>query len=290
MKTETVYLEQGSPEWHEHRATHFNASEAGSVMSCAPWKPRNMAELLALKRGEFQVFQNAAMSRGNDLEPVARSLAEEELGRTFTPTTMTRGRYSASLDGLCFEGRHAIEIKCPTKADSDLFAIRQSLELKSVAPHYWYQLVHQAWVSGVDSIAFCVYHPDRDIHIGEVTRDELAADFDTLLSQWEIFGKHLDDGTSPEVERNDDEWESAVMAYRAAKMLADQYAAQVDDAKKRLTSLGGGRGFGLSVSRVAGKKTTEYAKAIKALLPDADLTPWQKVGEPSWSVREIKGA
>src|SRR5574343_874297 len=223
MSITTVYLEQGSPEWAEHRAKHLNASEAGSVMGVSPWKPKNMAELLALKRGEFTVFQSEAMTRGHVLEPVARYWAEKELGRTFTPTTMTRGRYSAALDGLCFEGRFALEIKCPTKADSALFNIRNSADLKNYAPHYWYQLVHQAWVSGVDSIAFAVYHPERPIHIGEVSRDELAGDFDALLGQWEIFAKHLDEGTSPEMERMDAEWEEAATAYRRALVLRDEY-------------------------------------------------------------------
>jgi putative phage-type endonuclease len=288
MTIQTVYLEQGSPEWHEHRAKCFNASEAGAVMGVGKFKPRNMAELLALRRGELVVYQSSAMTRGNELEPIARAAAESELGVTLSPTTMTRGRYSASLDGLTFEGTHAIEIKCPVSVDSPLFGIRTTDDFKQVAPHYWWQVVHQFYVAGLESIAFCVYHPDRPIHIGEIARDEAVGDFDALCAAWEEFGRHLDEGTSPETDRTDDEWCLAASDYIEAKAAADKAAEAVELARSNLIALGGGKGFGLSVTRVKGRKTTDYAKAIKQLSPEADLTEFTKVSQPTWRIQETK--
>lgn len=284
----TEYLEQGSQEWHERRAKTFNASEAGAVMGVGKFKPRNMAELLAVRRGELVIYQNAAMSRGNDLEPLARAAAEAELGQTFVPQTMTRGRYLASLDGLCFEGRHAIEIKCPQSAESPLFGIKSTSDFRSVAPHYWWQVVHQFYVAGVDSISFCVYHPDRPIHIGEISRDEVVGDFDALCAAWEEFGRHLDEGTSPETERTDDEWETAVAKYRMLKASIELAEQQLEMARSNLIALGGGKGFGLSVTRVKGRKSTDYSKALKQYAPDADLSKFTKEGQPSWRIQEYK--
>ena len=35
-----VNLVQGSPEWHAHRATHFNASDAPAMLGVSPYKTR----------------------------------------------------------------------------------------------------------------------------------------------------------------------------------------------------------------------------------------------------------
>jgi putative phage-type endonuclease len=286
--SERIELEQGSPEWHEYRAKHVNASEAGALMNAGKYKPRNMVELLANRRGDAPVYQNAAMSRGTQLEPAARDHMREILGKDFQPCVYRNGRFSASMDGLC--GGDAIEVKCPVSTDSDLYGIRDVASLKAIAPHYYWQVAFQFYAAGHGTTWFVVYHPEMPTHYVAIQRDDVAGDFDALISAGEEFLRHLEEGTTPETDRSDAEWESAVIEYRAAKALKDQHDAHLDDAKKRLQSLGGGRGFGLSVTRVAGKKTTEYAKAIKALCPDADMTPWQKQGEPSWTVREVKGA
>lgn len=285
MSIERVYLEQGSSEWHEYRASHFNASEAGSVMGVSPWNPKTMADLLAVRRGESQVFQNAAMSRGNELEPVARALVEQMVGEQFTPVVLKRDRYSASLDGLSFDDLTVLEIKCPVNPDSSLLSIQT---IADIPQHYWWQLVHQGWVSGAAKILFAVYHPDRGCSITTIPRDALAASFDLLLAAWEEFGRHLDAGTSPETERTDAEFIDAAADWKAAQVVLKEAESRADDARKRLIALGGGKGGGINVSRIAGKKTTEYGKAIKALLPDADLTPWTKTGAESWRIQEMK--
>ena len=38
MKTHA--LVQSTPEWHAHRASHFNASDAPAMMGCSPHKSR----------------------------------------------------------------------------------------------------------------------------------------------------------------------------------------------------------------------------------------------------------
>lgn len=288
MNYEKVYLEQGSAEWHEARAVHANASEAGAIMNAGKYFPRTMAELLSVKRGESTVFQSDAMKRGNELEPVALKILSSLVGIEFSPCVIRLGRRQASLDGIDFHDSVGAEIKCPMKADSDLFRATGPGTLRDINPQYYWQVVAQFYCTGIKALWFFPYHPDVEPMPFVIERDDVAGDFDAWAAASEQYLAHLDAGTTPESERTDAEWEVAVMEYRTAKTMADEYAAQVEDAKKRLQSLGGGKGFGLSVTRVAGKKTTEYAKAIKALCPDADLTPWQKVGEPSWSVREIK--
>ncbi|MEG0414091.1 MAG: endonuclease, partial [Comamonas sp.] len=41
MSMQIVKLIQGTPEWHAHRAKHFNASDAPAMMGCSSYKSRS---------------------------------------------------------------------------------------------------------------------------------------------------------------------------------------------------------------------------------------------------------
>ena len=45
---------------------------------------------------------------------------------------------------------------------------------------------------------------------------------------------------------------------------------------------------GRKLTQVAGKKTVQYAKALKALAPDADLAPYTSTGSSYWIVMKLK--
>lgn len=99
-------LTQGSPEWHEHRDTSWNASELPSVMD-ANGAYVSRAELLRQKTTgigqEISPQLQARFDAGHAAEAAARLLLEEELGIEFYPVTGvsdTEPRLSASYDGL----------------------------------------------------------------------------------------------------------------------------------------------------------------------------------------------
>ena len=280
---------QGSQEWHDYRASRFNASEAGAVMGVNPWQPRNPAELFDLKTGAFEVAENAAMRRGTAMEPEARVAVQEATGEQFTPCVREKGRYSASLDGLNFDEDLALEIKCPMRKDSKLFGINRAAELKAAAPHYWWQLVHQQYVAGFESVLFAVYHPDVGVHRVSITADELIADRDALIEAWEAFGKAWDAGERPDdgkQERNDEEWLAAVSEYASAKEAAAEAAKAEKDAKQRLIDLAGGKtttGGGITVAKVERKGSVDYAKIPE--LEGVDLEFYRKKSTSYWSVK-----
>lgn len=276
-------MKQGTAEWHAHRAAHFNASEAGAVMGCNPWQPRNPSELFDLKTGALVIPETPAMRRGTELEPDARATAERITGESLTPVVKTRDRYSASLDGLCFDGVLALEVKCPGEK-SPLWGIKTPADLKATAPYYWWQLVHQQYVAGFREVLFLVYSPEREVSV-IVPSDALVADRDALLAAWEAFGKALDANERPEDERTDDEWLNAAADYREAKAAAAAADLLLDDAKKRLLHLAGGesaKGGGVSVIKSTRKGGVDEKAAAAA---GVDLGQFRKPDTTYMQVR-----
>ncbi len=104
MTMQIVSLVQGSPEWHAHRAQHFNASDAPAMMACSPYMTR--AELIKKLATGITAEVDAATQRifdaGHQFEALARPLAEEIIGEELSPCVGTSGKYSASFDGLTF--------------------------------------------------------------------------------------------------------------------------------------------------------------------------------------------
>jgi predicted phage-related endonuclease len=98
----TSNLRQGTPEWHAHRATHFNASDAPAVMGCSSYKTRN--QLIKERATGLLPEVDAATQRrfddGHRFEALARPLAEAIIGEDLYPVTGSLGKYSASFDGL----------------------------------------------------------------------------------------------------------------------------------------------------------------------------------------------
>jgi len=99
-------LVQGSPEWHAHRASHFNASDAPAMLGCSPYKTRS--ELLKEYATGFTKEVDAGTQKlfddGHRFEAFARSIAEEIIGEELFPCVGSQHEYSASFDGLTMLG------------------------------------------------------------------------------------------------------------------------------------------------------------------------------------------
>jgi putative phage-type endonuclease len=101
----TVNLTQGSPEWHAHRATHFNASDAPAMLGVSPYKTR--AQLVReYATGVTAEVDDATQRRfddGHRFEALARPLAEAIIGEDLYPcvgVSDLHPKLSASFDGL----------------------------------------------------------------------------------------------------------------------------------------------------------------------------------------------
>jgi predicted phage-related endonuclease len=100
-------LTQGDAAWHAHRATHFNASDAPTMLGVSPHKTR--LQLLhemhtGAPREHSDYVQERILDKGHEWEALARPLAEEIIGEELYPVVGTEGRMSASFDGLTLAG------------------------------------------------------------------------------------------------------------------------------------------------------------------------------------------
>ncbi|WP_312305175.1 YqaJ viral recombinase family protein [Pulveribacter sp.] len=190
MTMEILYLQQGTPAWHQHRATSFNASDAPAVLACSPYKSR--AALVRERATGITPEVDAATARrfadGHWFENLARPLAEKVIGEDLSPCVGKAGRYSASFDGITFTGDVAWEHKSLNQRLRD--AMHDGCTGADLPRDYRAQMEHQAMVSGCERILFTASQWDREgglieaRHCWYTPDPELRAQ---LVAGWEQF-------------------------------------------------------------------------------------------------------
>jgi predicted phage-related endonuclease len=154
-----IDLVQGSPEWHAHRATHWNASEAPVMLGVSPHCTRDEM-LRAYATGiptEITEFQERIFAAGHAFEALARPLAEQIVGEDLYPCVGADGRYSASFDGLTLLEDTAFEHKA---MNDDLRALLLRIEDgepitgADLREDYRVQMEQQCLVSGATRVLF----------------------------------------------------------------------------------------------------------------------------------------
>lgn len=183
-----LQLTQNTQEWHQHRATARNASDASAMMACSPYKTR--AQLLQERatgiKPDVDAATQARFARGHEIEAKARVLIEEMLGQDLYPVigTTDDGYLSASFDGITMDETTVVEIK--SWNESKAADIRDG---KVPEADRW-QVVQQLVVSGADACMYIVTDGTRDkwewltVHL--TPEDEAA-----LLAGWDEFDKDL---------------------------------------------------------------------------------------------------
>jgi putative phage-type endonuclease len=194
-----VSLTQGTPEWHAHRAAHFNASDAPAMLGVSPYKSR--AELLREHATgvakEVDATTQRRFDEGHRLEALARPIAEQSIGEDLYPCVGVEGRYSASFDGLTMLYDTAFEHK--TLNDTIRSAVFtepngvEKIAMDFLHISYRAQMEHQCMVSGAERVLFMAskqageeverywgwYYPDPDLRA-------------RIIAGWEQFAADLE--------------------------------------------------------------------------------------------------
>lgn len=151
----TVNLIQGTPEWHAHRAQHFNASDAPAMLGASTNQTRAelIRELAAGVPREFSDFvQERVIDPGHEFEAQARVIAEGLIGEDLYPITGAQDKYSASFDGLTLLEDIAWEHKRLNQTLRD--AMVDGCTGTDLPLMYQVQMEHQAMVSQAERIFF----------------------------------------------------------------------------------------------------------------------------------------
>lgn len=158
-------LIQSTPEWHAHRASHFNASDAAAMMGCNPYKTRT--QLLHEMHTGLTPEVNASTQRrfddGHRFEALARPLAEAIIGEELYPVVGSEGKLSASFDGLTMLEDTAFEHKTLNAELHKSFNSMTTINPAPIAPKnhqnflapmYRIQMEQQCLISGAGRVLF----------------------------------------------------------------------------------------------------------------------------------------
>lgn len=175
---------QGSSEWLDARAGKFTGSRFADLMATTKSGPsasrQNLIVTLALERltgKPEETYQNEAMKRGTELEPLARGAYEAHTGELVAQEAFVLHPalpyVGVSPDGLVGEDG-LVEFKCPASQAKHLAALRNG----SHAAEYRWQIQGQLWVchrNWCDAVSYDPRFPDGlQLAITRVERDDIA--------------------------------------------------------------------------------------------------------------------
>ncbi|MNQ24563.1 YqaJ-like viral recombinase domain protein [compost metagenome] len=278
-------IEQRSEAWFQQRIGRVTGSRVGAILGVNPWQSRDDI-LRAMVReyhsapSEFE--GNIATEWGVNNEDGAiwefeleTGLSHEKCG--FFPFEDWLG---ASPDGLIGEDA-ILEVKCPYgKKDSSDFKIPEE------QPHYLAQMQIEMYCTGRSKAYFWQWSPvgfRKDV----IERDDfwLAWALPELKAFHALYLSELDNKEHLEPKRPEiyNQKASALLSEyddlcdaleRAEERKKEVLAELVDMALERDVKI-----CGRNLTRVTRSGSVSYAKAIKELAPDADLSKW--TGKPT---------
>lgn len=189
---EALNLVQNSPEWHEHRGAHFNASDAPAMMGVSKYVSRD--ELLhRYKTGAVEEINPATQKLfddGHKFERMARPIAEKIIGEELYPVTgsdiIDGLPLSASFDGQTVAGDIDWEHK---SINADLRAMGGDVD--QLDEMYKIQMDQQQLISGAAKTLFMASNGTEDDMVKcwyESTPDRIQA----IIDGWKQFEKDLE--------------------------------------------------------------------------------------------------
>src|SRR5215469_10458611 len=159
-------FKQGSDEWKAWRKTVITATDCPAILGSSLWTTPYVCWQRKLDLIEEQKC-NAAMERGVQLEPEARSQFIKRYGINMIDVPVESSEFEflgASLDGLSDCEKYILEIKCGgTK-------LHEMAEKGEIPQYYRDQIQHQLLVTGAEKAFYYSYDGANGIMI-EVTPD-----------------------------------------------------------------------------------------------------------------------
>jgi putative phage-type endonuclease len=282
-------IEQRTPEWFSARKGRITASSVGAILGLSPFmKPKDvMRQMVREYHGEEREFQgNAATNYGTNHEPLALADYELQYNKVELCGFYTKGTaLGASPDGLIGDDG-LIEIKCP-------YSLKDKLEpqFKSIdeQPHYYAQIQFQLYCTDRTWCDFYQWsarvHKLERVEINEEWLDknlpklgdfyaEYLIEREQPNAQYYLDPKHISIG-------DDIAWQLAI-TYQEINGAIKDLEEKKKSILEELVQVCDGQDadiHGHKLTKVVREGSISYAKAIKDLVPDADLSAYK--GNPT---------
>lgn len=287
-------MEQRTQEWFEARAGRITASVVGAILGHAPYATRDdiMRRMVREYHGAPEEFEgNIATEYGTRNEAGALAEYIMETGNKVEGVGFVNYEHWAgcSPDGLIGEDG-GLEIKCPFGLRKDEAPAFKTLKEQ---PHYYDQIQFSLWVTGRKWWDFYQWSPNGTM-LERVEVDELWQAF-SLPHLRQFHAEYVDERKTPEIHLEPKR--PIIDTPEAHRIVAeyDQICEALDRAEERkkeliadMVKIAGEKNVvfaGRKLTKTEKAGAIAYAKAVKALLPDADLEPYR--GKPSsyWGVK-----
>jgi len=269
-------LQPNTPEWLELRKGFRTASEAPIVLGISPFQTPENFKLI--KAGLKKQYYSKAMELGHTLEDQVRQHAGAHFDLNFKEEIWTRGKYLASLDGI--DGDVLVEIKV---SDHTYNALHDG-----VIPEYYYAQVQQQLHCSPAKVGYIyAYSPKKDAYIHSAPIEEMPMYMESIEEAWENFD------AMPVPEKIDFSEDGSVVnlfhEYQSLKRKADELKERMETVKEKLVERAQDHSIeaaGYKLTKSKPRTSYDYSKACK----DAklDLSKYEKVGNPSWTITAPK--
>ena len=268
------------------RVGRITGSRVAAVLGLNPYsKPDDvMRDMVREFYGAPREFTGNVMTQwGTDHEPEALARYSEQTG-VFVEDAgfIVHLEYSwlgASPDGFVGEDG-MVEAKCPYRGTYTDWRQKPQYEAQM---RLQMACAERAWCD------FVVLDRAGELHVSRLEHDPawlpsvmpdlvaFFAEYQLAIADRDIAARHL-----TEKDRDDEDWAMAAINYRAACDACDAADAAKDAARAALLALAGessAKGAGVTVTRSERAGSIAYARAVKDLLPEADLSAY--AGKPS---------
>lgn len=282
-------MKQRSPEWFAARVGRVTGSSAGAILGLSPHTTRAdiMRRMVREHYGAEKEFTgNIATEYGQNHEDGAVFDFQLETGLTVSEVGFLTYEdwLGASPDGLTSDGG-VLEVKVP-------FSLRKEKDptFKTIReqPHYYAQVQIEILCAGVSFAWFYQWAPLGSRALAKVEKDQAWLD-ENLPRLRQFHAEYLDELKTPEQHLEPKrveidtaqasmmvrEWDDLTNAIEQAQERKKALLAEMVTAAKERDALFSGR----KLTKINKAGAVSYAKAIKAIAPDADLEPYR--GKPT---------
>lgn len=280
-------MEQRSPEWFKARSGKITGSAIGAILGLSPFStPADaMRRMVREYHGAESEFKgNIATEHGQSNEDNATADYEMESGNTVEqcgffghPDIEWLG---ASPDGLIGTDG-VLEVKCPYGKRHDTDGFKTSTEQM----HYYAQMQYEMFCAGRKWCDFYQWGPYGS-SLEPINFDPEYIR-ETLPALEEFYRMYLDE-RKPENAWRYLDGGALAQRYKIAKAALEVAQNELEEAKQALISATDGKGGkvgDLNVTLAKRQGSIAYAKAVKDLLPDADLEAFRGKETEYWTIR-----